>query len=513
MRKPLLVFAMAAVVLLGAMPLRAAGQAQVVEGLLFYSETCPHCRAVIDEFLPKMQEKYGDRVSIELVSVQDPLAYAILLELDGLYGVPEDQRGGVPELFIGSSVMIGRYSIEDSFEKVVDEYLAKGGANMPSFAEMREKALAAQSTAQAPTQAASQESRAVVAAYFYKEGCQECERAQYDLRLLQERYPQFVLESYAAAEQAPMLEWLGERYGVPEAKRLASPAFFVGQDYLLGADVNLARMEALLQKYSASGSASSWQGWKAQESAAEGELIARYRSFGFFTLVAAGLIDGVNPCAFATLLFLVSYLAVTGQGRRQVLLAGGAFTFGVFITYMALGFGLYQLVSVLTRFSIVAKVLYGITAAVALVLAGLSLHDFVQARRGDTSAMALRLPTRLRRWINATIRERVRPGTTALAALAVGVVVSGVELVCTGQVYLPTIMFVASRPELRVSALGALTLYNLAFILPLVGVFAFAAYGTGSQKLHGLLGKHTSAIKLLTAAVLVGLAIWLIIQL
>jgi cytochrome c biogenesis protein CcdA len=361
-------------------------------------------------------------------------------------------------------------------------------------------------TAVAPTP----EPKPIYAAYFYKEGCQECERAQYDLRLMQQRYPQLQVASYSATSEALMLEWLGERYGVPEKQRLTSPAFFLGQNYLLGRDVNLSHMEALVQQYAATGAGKTWEGWEAEKAQAEGVMLARYRSFGLLTVAAAGLVDGVNPCAFATLLFLISFLAVTGRAKRQILATGIAFTAGVFGTYMLLGLGLYRMVSLLTRFAIVAKVLYGLTAAAALVLAGLSLYDFYQARRGAPSAMALRLPARLRRWVNRTIRQGVRPGTAAVAASLVGVVVSSVELVCTGQVYLPTIMFVASRPELRVSALGALTLYNIAFITPLVVVFAFATYGSGSERLHGFLGRHTAVIKLLTALVLLGLGAWLI---
>jgi cytochrome c biogenesis protein CcdA len=52
-----------------------------------------------------------------------------------------------------------------------------------------------------------------------------------------------------------------------------------------------------------------------------------------------------------------------------------------------------------------------------------------------------------------------------------GVVISIIELACTGQVYLPTILFVLGVPELRLQAGVYLVLYNLMFVLPLVVVF------------------------------------------
>ena len=44
----------------------------------------------------------------------------------------------------------------------------------------------------------------------------------------------------------------------------------------------------------------------------------------------AGLIDGVNPCAFATIIFLISMLAFLVQGKREMLTIGFGFTFAVF---------------------------------------------------------------------------------------------------------------------------------------------------------------------------------------
>ena len=62
--------------------------------------------------------------------------------------------------------------------------------------------------------------------------------------------------------------------------------------------------------------------------------------------LAAGLVTGVIAVtistAFATLVFFVSYLAVSGRKGGQILLVGGAFTLGVFLAYMLVGLGFYQ---------------------------------------------------------------------------------------------------------------------------------------------------------------------------
>jgi hypothetical protein len=530
---------LALAVALPAMGAGAQGQTAVVDGLLFYSKTCPHCQAIIEGFLPRMQEKYGSQINIEMAEVSDVTNYMALQQLDDLYGVPEDQRG-VPEMFIGSAVMVGRYAIEDNFEKVVDGHLAEGGLDMPGVDELRASVMAALATqtvqpaAGTPkaaatgvaTAAATVAAAATTAAtpvsaasptplpamhmvFLYQSGCQECDRVELDLRALETRFPALQVERYPIADSGALAEWLGEHFGVADDQRLVYPAVFIGTDHLIGADVTASRLEALVQKYQAAGAARSWEGWEQDQSSAEQQVVQRFRSFGLATLAAAGLVDGVNPCAFATLLFFVSYLALTGRGKGQILATGAAFTVGVFVTYMLFGLGLFQVAKYVTGANVVAKVLYGVTAVICLVLAGLSLYDFVQARRGKTEEMRLRLPTRFRLYINRTIRGTMKPGATAAVALVTGAVVSSVEFVCTGQIYLPTIMFVASRPELRLSAVGALSLYNLAFITPLVLVFGFAAYGSGSERLRLVLVKHTSTLKLVTAVILFGLGIWL----
>jgi len=41
---------------------------------------------------------------------------------------------------------------------------------------------------------------------------------------------------------------------------------------------------------------------------AEESMVDRFKSLGLLTIVSPGLIDGINPCAFATLIFFISYL-------------------------------------------------------------------------------------------------------------------------------------------------------------------------------------------------------------
>ena len=86
------------------------------------------------------------------------------------------------------------------------------------------------------------------------------------------------------------------------------------------------------------------------------------------------------------------------------------------------------------------------------------------------------------------------------------------ELVCTGQVYLPTITFVMGVEGMRANALSYLILYNLMFITPLLIVFGFLYWGTTSMQLGGVLQRHLMPVKVGTGIMLFGLGMWLLLS-
>jgi cytochrome b561 len=61
-------------------------------------------------------------------------------------------------------------------------------------------------------------------------------------------------------------------------------------------------------------------------------------------------------------------------------------------------------------------------------------------------------------------------------------------------------------PELRANAIFNLLLYNVMFIVPLVGVFVSTFFGVTSEKMALITKKHTGTVKLLTAILFLALA-------
>ncbi len=356
----------------------------------------------------------------------------------------------------------------------------------------------------------SPDDQAIYITYFHKRGCQKCARASEVLKRLRTKYPQIIVEIKYAKESRELLEAMGALYEVPEMKRLTTPAVFIGDEYLLD-ELNEKRLEAVIQKYLQTGVASRLPQAEAKTGEASDEIVSRFNAFGTLAVVGAGLLDGINPCAFATIVFFISYMSLVGRGRKEMFIAGSAFAAAVFVTYLLLGMGLLKFLSFLNEFSVLAKCVYLLAAIGTFALAFLSFYDAYKAKQGKVKEITLQLPNSLKQSIHKVIREQTRTSGVIIGALVIGFAISALELVCTGQVYLPTITFVMGVEGMRGHALTYLILYNLMFIVPLLVVFGFVYWGTTSMQLGGVLQRHLMPVKLGTGLLLLGLGIWLIL--
>lgn len=234
--------------------------------------------------------------------------------------------------------------------------------------------------------------------------------------------------------------------------------------------------------------------------------ISRFLSFGLFTVLGAGLIDGFNPCAFTVLVFFISFLNFVGYRKKELLVLGIVFILSVFVTYILIGIGLFKFIQSLEVFSLLSKIIYLGTACLAIILGIYSLYDwYIYKKTGNPEEIKLKLPQFIKTKIQRIIQDAARNRTRSLIDLATAVFVSGfivslLESVCTGQTYIPTIAYVLKDPSLRVSAWLYLVLYNLMFILPLIIIFIAALKGATSESFSKIARRHLATVKLATAA-------------
>jgi glutaredoxin len=360
--------------------------------------------------------------------------------------------------------------------------------------------------------------------YFYQKGCPQCDRASYLLKYITKNYPHLnVTQIDLNTEDGKRLnETLSTRLKVPPEKRLIAPSIFVGDNYLSPEEVTESRVEGLIEKYEKEEGTSAINVEQGEMQKAEETIIERFESFGIFAILLAGLVEGLNPCALATLVFFISYLTMIGRKRREILMVGMGFSASSFTTHLLLGFGILTFIQHFSFFPLFVSIVYMITFTLSLFLGVLSFYDYIQLKRGQSSKMTLQVPNFLKKRIHRIIRTRSNAleedksgqlTRSLLAALFIGFIVTLLQSTCTSQVYLPTLLFVMNVPSLKGSAYLYLIFYNLVYIVPLLAIFGIVYWGVTSEQLSFFLQKRASTIKLITSLFFFALAGILVLNL
>lgn len=353
----------------------------------------------------------------------------------------------------------------------------------------------------------------VYIADFFEPGCLDCEKAARLLEQIAFQYPQVEIKKFDISTPSGVTtaEQLGEIYGVPEYARLVVPIIYIGDSYFLREHINYDNLLNLVEQIKYEEFPPPWEKIEEDLSSVQQRLVERFQSFGIGAIAISGLIDGINPCAFATIIFFISYLALIKRTGRDLLLVGSMFTLAIFLTYFLIGAGALKAVTTLSFLPLARQIFIFVTAGIGIILGTLSLLDYLKYKKtGQTGDATLQLPPRIKQMIHSTIRKNVKTSNFIIMAAVTGFMVSILELACTGQIYLPTLIFISNVPEFRANALVYLLLYNLMFVVPLIMVFLFTYWGTSSQRWAELTKQHFGAIKLIMAVLFFGLAILLI---
>ena len=223
----------------------------------------------------------------------------------------------------------------------------------------------------------------------------------------------------------------------------------------------------------------------------------------------AGFVDGFNPCAFSIVIVLAGILAVGGRRRRARLLGGTAFCVGSYLTYMAMGFGLLAAIRTLSSLDFIRDALFAALSISLAVLSALSLRDAWRYHVARVPAViTLQLPDGVKRAIRAVAEASWAGPAVIGTGLLCGFVVTLLDSLCTGQVYVPVLAMLA-RDTHSARTFLLLALYNLAFIMPLVAVFVLAAKGADSARMSRWSKRNVVPSKIFLAIVFAVLAVLL----
>ncbi len=171
-------------------------------------------------------------------------------------------------------------------------------------------------------------------------------------------------------------------------------------------------------------------------------------------ILVAAAIDSLNPCAFSVLFLTIAFLFSLGRTRLNVLVVGGTFIFGIFLTYILIGLGILQALTAFGVSGIIAKI-----GALLLILWGVLVlvNEFFPA-----FPIKLKMPESSHQRIAKLMEKASLP-----AAFVLGIIVGLYEFPCTGGPYLLVLSLLHTQGRFW-SGMGYLLLYNVVFVLPLV---------------------------------------------
>ncbi len=239
-------------------------------------------------------------------------------------------------------------------------------------------------------------------------------------------------------------------------------------------------------------------------------LKEKVESFSFWAIVGLGIIDGVNPCAIATMIFLISFLAANKRSRHDILVIGIAYTASVFVTYTLIGVVTFEFLTVIKQTGIVSIIVKWI----AVLLAGsVGVFSFIDAFRfnktRDTKQLTLQLPNSIKKQIHKVINGNMKQRNLVAGTIITGILVTLLETFCTGQTYLPAIQAMVRSSDQRIEGLARLLFYNFLFVLPLLLVMIATYFGLTWNELAKRTQKNMVFLKVLLGAVMTLLALYL----
>ncbi|MDR0590213.1 MAG: sulfite exporter TauE/SafE family protein [Spirochaetaceae bacterium] len=295
----------------------------------------------------------------------------------------------------------------------------------------------------------------------------------------------------AEDEGLPAIRLFFEAYTVPEKDQLTPIVFYSGA-YLSG----LADIQAGIEEVLVSGAA---RNFTYPGIAAPAPELA-WRELPAIFL--AGLLGGVNPCSVSMLLLLLSLL---GAKSGRILPLGLTYVASRMITYLALGLSLFSLGQILNQetFAAISGIIRAVVIVLSVLLCVLNLADFLNARRENYGAIKVQLPRALRRFNHKLINRVMEwdPRFLMPGIFLLGAAVSAGEFLCTGQIYLATILYLLRADSGgHPLALIALLCYTLAASLPPSLLVLFCYKGKQALALSEFARKKMPLIKIANAA-------------
>lgn len=333
-----------------------------------------------------------------------------------------------------------------------------------------------------PINATGSYGKPIYIVFAYAPGCPHCEALNSYLGNLSLKYELRVTYLNAITNQTALSRYLS-RYGVPQQYWNSVPILFVNGTYCAGDTPCEAFMSQNIAAFAASGTQmpSPGLGGLGMVSIAE--------------LTGLALVDSINPCAFAVLIFFLSTLFMRDPNKRyRILLGGVAFALGIFAFYISIGVLLLMgIKSALAVTSLKSNYIYGAFGVLTIAMGLLNLSDYFLPK-----GFAIKIPKRWKPSLMDTMTRLV----SIPAAFVAGVLVTAFLLPCITGPYLVAGSLLTGL-QLGTAVLW-LAYYNALFVLPMliITVLVYASF-TSIERAHELREKNKRRLRLIAGVLLI----------
>jgi len=337
--------------------------------------------------------------------------------------------------------------------------------------------------------------------FFYDPTCRECLHAKEELDALIVKYPLDV-QIYETAMDWDLLLRYYNYFNVSQ-EDYDTFAIFIGDSYYHKIN-HFVLLESKIKNLIESGlPCPEIPPEENNESLLEGVTI--------IAIITGGLLDGINPCAFATLIFFIAYLERVKQKKKTLLYIGISFSLAVFIGYILVGVGILEFYYQAEQSLFISDIIYLVAGALALFLGIFNLYDYARVKKNEKPILQLPgfLKSKRGRIIRVLTQDRGIPFLIILAFL-VGFGIALLEFVCTGQVLIPVLAVIKNASPERFTAYLYLILYNIMFIVPLLLILGFFYFGYKSETFGEILRSRQGLIKILTAVFLLVIGLYML---
>lgn len=295
--------------------------------------------------------------------------------------------------------------------------------------------------------------------YFYSPTCSSCIDVKNYFKSLND---DINIISYDITEKnnKALLNSYCEYYKVAEGKFGVVPIVFVGEEYLFGREeIEEKLIDILENKYSID-----------TPLLKEGNYnhdIKTFESINEVTVFIAGIVNGLNPCSLSMLIFLLS---LSSSKREKIVRVGMSFILGKFIGFLLLGVVFFNMLNSI-NFMLISAITKTVIIAFSLLFIILNIHDYIVISKNKYEKIKLKLPNKIISFNHKLIRnieKKNKNNIFVVFYLILGFLISCGEFLCTGQIYLSTILTMINNNIYKHEAIYYFVLYNIAFIVPLV---------------------------------------------